>query len=86
MVVIFEDYFVADWTQDGTPDLIVRTYTGDMLLYPFKNGSFYNAGGPVKVGNGWNFMHYLIANRKKDGTPDLIVKSSTGESLLYLAK
>jgi hypothetical protein len=35
------DYFVADWTGDGIPDLLVRNSAGDMLLYPFINGTFY---------------------------------------------
>lgn len=43
-------------------DLIVRNSNGDLLLYPFKNGTFYNAGGGTKVGNGFNFTNYFPGN------------------------
>lgn len=50
----FTDYFPADWTGDGIPDLMVRTSSGDLLLYPFGNGTFYRQGGGRVVGSGWN--------------------------------
>ena len=66
------NYFVADWTGDGIPDLLVRNTSGDMLLFPFKNGTFYNAGGPIKVGNGWNSItDYFVADWTGDGISDL---------------
>ena len=37
----FSHYFVGDWTGDSKSDLIVRTASGDLLLYPFANGTFY---------------------------------------------
>lgn len=45
-----------------TDDLVVRTANGDMLLYPFRNGTFYGQGGGKKVGNGWNFPDYFVGN------------------------
>ena len=45
---------MGNWTGNGTDDLIVRTANGDMLLYPFRNGTFYGQGGGKKVGHGWH--------------------------------
>ncbi len=44
------------------PTFSWRTNDGDMLLYPFKDGSFYKGGGPIKVGNGWSFTNYFLAD------------------------
>ncbi|MCC5623166.1 VCBS repeat-containing protein [Nostoc sp. CHAB 5715] len=76
-------YFPADWTGDGIPDLIVRNSNGDLILYPFKNGTFYNGGGPIQVGNGWNSTHYFPVDWTGDGIPDLIVRNSNGDLILY---
>lgn len=43
-----------------TDDLVVRNSNGDLLLYPFNNGTFYGQGGGKRVGNGWNFTHYFV--------------------------
>ncbi len=79
----FTNYWVADWTGDGTPDLLVMNAVGTLQLYPFKNGSFYNGGGPKQVGHGFTFTHYFVADWTGDGTPDLLVRNNQGDLLLY---
>ena len=85
--VDFTHYFVGNWTGNGTDDLIVRTSNGDMLLYPFSNGTFFGHGGGTKVGNGFginvDFTHYFVGNWIGNGTDDLIVRTSNGDMLLY---
>jgi hypothetical protein len=58
----FTNYFVGDWTGDGTADLIVRDSAGTLLLYPFRNNTFFNNGGGAVVGNGFSFANYLVDN------------------------
>jgi hypothetical protein len=79
-------YLSGDFTGDGKADLICRTSSGDMLLYPFVNGSFYNGGGPIKAGNGWDFTHYWVGDWTKDGVADLLVRTASGDLLLYPMK
>jgi hypothetical protein len=79
----FTQYWVADWTGDGKPDLLVRDAAGTLQLYPFKNGSFYSGGGPKQVANGFTFTHYFVADWTGDGTPDMLVRNNKGDLLLY---
>jgi hypothetical protein len=79
----FANYIPGDWDGDGQADLLVRTKAGDMLVYPFKNGTFYNAGDPVQVGNGWNLSHYLPGDWDGDGQTDLLVRTQTGDMVVY---
>ena len=79
----FTNHWVADWTGDGKPDLLIRNAAGTLLLFPFKNGSFYNGGGPKQVGNGFTFTHSFIADWTGDGTPDLLVRNNKGDLLLF---
>jgi hypothetical protein len=64
-------------------DMIVRNDAGDLLLYPFRNGTFKGHGGGAKVGNGFHFTHYFVGNWTGDGTDDLIVRNDAGDLLLY---
>jgi hypothetical protein len=73
----FTHYFVSDWKGDSSPDLLVRDDQGNLLLYPFKNGSFDEGGGPINVRSGFNFTHYLLVG------PDLLVRNDQGDLLLY---
>ncbi len=73
------ELLVGRFTGDGKADLLVRTNDGDMLLYPFKDGSFYKGGGPIKVGNGWSFTNYFLADWTGDGVPDLLVRTAAGD-------
>jgi FG-GAP-like repeat len=77
----FTHYFVADWTADGTPDLIVRDNRGALKLYPYMNGTFHGSG--QQVGAGFNFTHYFVADWTADGTPDLIGRDYAGTLRLY---
>jgi hypothetical protein len=74
----YTHYWVADWTADSNPDLLVRNDQGDLLLYPFKNGSFDGGGGPINVGSGFNFTHYFIGR-----FGDLLVRDDQGNLRLY---
>lgn len=79
-------YLSGDFTGDGKADLLCRTSAGDMTLYPFVNGTFYDGGGPIKAGNGWNFTHYWVGDWTNDGVADLLVRSAGGDLLLYPMK
>ena len=79
----FTDYFVGNWTGDGTDDLIVRKSNGEMWLYPFRDNTFYVPGYGKKVADGWNFTHYLVGNWTGDGTADMICRDSNGYLWLY---
>ena len=79
----FSNYIAGDWDGDGQDDLLVRTKTGDMMVYPFKNGTFYGAGDPIQVGNGWNFSAYIAGDWTGDGQVDLLVNKKPGDMLVY---
>jgi hypothetical protein len=53
----FTDYFVGDWENNGTDDMIVRESNGNMKLYPFENEIF---GSGTTAGTGFNYTHYLV--------------------------
>jgi hypothetical protein len=61
-------------------DLVVRNSYGDLLLFPFENGTF---GSSYQVGHGWNFTHYFVGNWICNGTNDLIVRNSNSQLILY---
>ena len=44
---------LADWDHDGSPDLVARAPSGDLLLYPGQSIRGYSGVAPVKIGNGW---------------------------------
>ena len=54
-----------------------------MLVYPFKKGTFYNAGDPIQVGNGWAFTHYVAADWTGDHQSDLLVRTQSGDMIVY---
>jgi hypothetical protein len=53
----FTDYFVGDWKNNGTDDMIVRESNGNLKLYPFENEIF---GSGTTAGTGFNYTHYLV--------------------------
>ncbi len=82
----YKELLVGNWVGDGTDDLIAVTNTGEMILYPFNNGTFYGQGGGVTVGHGFNgYKEYLVGNwtGASDGTEDLIALTDSGEMILY---
>jgi len=80
----FEDYFVGNWTNNGTSDLLVRENSGIIKLYQFHNGSFYNSSNiGSQVGHGFNFENYFVGNWSNNGTSDLLVRDNGGNIKLY---
>jgi hypothetical protein len=79
----FTHYFVGNWTNDGTDDLIVRKSNGEMWLYPFRDNTFYVPGYGKKVADNWDYTHYFPGNWTGNGTDDFIVRDSSGNLWLY---
>ena len=80
----YREFLVGNWTGDGNDDMIAVSNDGDMVLFPFKNGTFYGQGGPVYVGNGFNnYREFLVGNWTGDGTDDLIAVSNDGDMVFF---
>jgi len=80
----YTHFLVGNWTGDGTADLVVRTRTGEMLLFPFRNNTFRVAGAATQVGHGINSVDYFVGDWTGDGTDDLIVRTYSGNLHLFL--
>ncbi len=59
----FTDYFVGDWANSTTDDMVVRESNGTMKLYPFVNGTF---GTGTTAGTGFNYTHYFVGQWTND--------------------
>jgi Zn-dependent metalloprotease len=59
----FTDYFVGNWENNDTDDMIVRLSNGDLKLYPFDNEIF---GTGTTAGTGFNYTHYLVGQWTND--------------------
>jgi hypothetical protein len=59
----FTDYFVGDWKNNGTDDMIVRDSSGNLKLYPFENNTF---GPGTTAGTGFNYTHYFVGQWTND--------------------
>jgi hypothetical protein len=53
----YSDYFVGDWQNNNTDDMIVLESNGDLILYPFEDETF---GPGTTAGTGFNYTHYLV--------------------------
>ena len=53
----FTNYFVGDWKNNCTDDMIVRESNGNLKLYPFENDTF---GSGTTAGTGFNYTHYFV--------------------------
>ncbi|MCB2175630.1 MAG: fibronectin type III domain-containing protein [Actinomycetales bacterium] len=75
-------YAPGDWNTDGRNDLIARTTTGDLWLYPGNGrGGF---GAPSKIGNGWTGYRVVPAGDVNgDGRADLLAIDPKGYLWLY---
>jgi hypothetical protein len=83
----FAQYFAGDFTGDKRADLVVRNAIGDMALYPMGRDGFYDGGGPIKAGHGWQgFTHYWVGDWTRDGVADLLVRSKAGDMQLFPIK
>jgi hypothetical protein len=74
---------VGDFDGDGTAELLGRTTTGALILYPTTGDG--NWGTPKQIGQGWGSMAYVLSNGdfNGDGNADIIGVSTTGDMYLY---
>ena len=80
------DYYVAEWTNNGTSDLLVRDEDGDLRLYPFDGHSFVDLGKKEKIGHGFtkDFAPEMYPGHWTGGsTPDLLVRMNSGALVVY---
>ena len=80
------DYYVAEWTNNGTSDLLVRDEDGDLRLYPWNGHEFKDLGGKEKVGNGFdaNDVPDIYPGYWTGGsTPDILIRKKNGELVVF---
>ncbi|RLI48772.1 MAG: hypothetical protein DRO73_08360 [Candidatus Thorarchaeota archaeon] len=80
------DYFVAEWTGNGTSDLLVRDEDGHLRLFPWNGEKFVDLGREEKVGDGFHkdrFTHLLPGYWTGREFPDLVVREENGNLWLY---
>ncbi|WP_378187524.1 hypothetical protein ACE939_04165 [Aquimarina sp. W85] len=82
----YSDYLVANWTGNGTSDLIVRNTQGELRALKFNGSTFYgqtiNGESFPVVAHGFsqtNYSDYLVGDWTGNGTSDLIVRNTQGE-------
>jgi len=83
---LFEHYWLADWTGDGSPELLVQTEDGQLLLYPYGRNTFYGQGELKKPGDGWKFTHAFVMDWTGDMVADMLIRNHEGELLLYASE
>ncbi|HYQ68761.1 VCBS repeat domain-containing M23 family metallopeptidase [Actinophytocola sp.] len=77
---------LGDVTGDGLSDLVGRTASGDLLLYPHSGSVNGEATwrSSTKVGHGWDGMTAIeLADVSGDGWEDLVGRTASGDLLLY---
>src|ERR1035437_8559867 len=74
----------GDFTGDGKADILAETSTGGLYLY-HGNGRGGFAGGPSKIGSGWNVFARVFSpgDFTGDGKADILAATSTGGLYLY---
>ncbi|MGW1869626.1 FG-GAP repeat domain-containing protein [Streptomyces mauvecolor] len=76
----------ADVTGDGKRDLLARTPSGDLYLYP---GTGAVSGSPfgdrIKVGTGWGIYDQLVGagDMNADGIGDVVARTPGGDLYFY---
>uniref|UniRef100_A0AAU2V7W0 VCBS repeat-containing protein n=1 Tax=Streptomyces sp. NBC_00003 TaxID=2903608 RepID=A0AAU2V7W0_9ACTN len=76
----------GDVTGDGKSDLLARTPSGDLYLYP---GTGVVSGSPfgdrIKVGSGWGIYDQLVgaADMNSDGIADIVARTPSGDLYFY---
>lgn len=80
------DYYVADWTNNGTSDLLCRDEDGDLRLYPWNGKEFKDLGGKEKVANGFGkkkvpdiYPGYWTGGN----TPDILIRKDNGDLVVF---
>lgn len=80
------EFFVAEWTDNGTSDLLVRDDEGRFRLYPWNGREFEDLGRHKFVGEGFFKQEYpdVFPGYWEGKTyPDLVVRNDNGELFLY---
>jgi hypothetical protein len=80
------DYYVAEWTNNGTSDLLVRNEDGDLSLHPFDGHSFVDLGKKEKIGRGFTkeYAPEIYPGYWTSGSsPDLLVRTDNGALVVY---
>jgi hypothetical protein len=80
------DYYVAEWTDNGTSDLIVRDDEGKLRLYPWNGREFDDIGRSKFIGEGFEKEEYpdlLPGYWRGQNFPDLISRRENGDLHLY---
>lgn len=80
------DYYVAEWTNNGTSDLLVRDDKGDLRLFPWNGREFDDLGRSEKVGTGFDKEEYpdlLPGYWTGTNYPSLVARKKNGELWLY---
>ncbi|MHA1771749.1 MAG: hypothetical protein ACTSYL_12585 [Candidatus Thorarchaeota archaeon] len=80
------DYIVAEWTGNGTSDLLVRDEDGHLRLFPWNGEEFVDLGSDERVGDGFDkekYTHFFAGYWTGGSTPDLVVREKDGDLWLY---
>jgi hypothetical protein len=80
------DYYVAEWTNNGTSDLLVRDEDGNLRLYPYDGHSFVDLGKRGRIGRGFTrdlALEMYPGYWTNGSTPDLLVRTATGVLVVY---
>ncbi|MCB5167923.1 VCBS repeat-containing protein [Streptomyces bambusae] len=75
----------GDLTGDGKADLLARTHSGVLYLYPSTGNASDPFKAPVKVGAGWQAFDQLVGagDTDGDGRADLVVRTPGGDLYRY---
>jgi hypothetical protein len=75
----------GDLTGDGRADLVARTSTGALQLYPGTGAASAPFGKAVAIGTGWNGYDALLGpgDVDRDGRPDLLARDRKGGLWLF---
>ncbi|TFG31994.1 hypothetical protein EU527_11095 [Candidatus Thorarchaeota archaeon] len=80
------DYFVAEWTGNGTSDLLVRDEDGNLRLFIWNGKEFKDLGRDEKVGNGFDkkkvpdiYPGYWTGG----STPDIMIRKDNGDLIVF---
>ncbi len=82
--ITYTDYFVGNWTGNGTSDLIVRNNLGELKALKFNGTTFYGQtiGGQsspvVAHGVGSSYTDFLVGDWTNDGISDLLLVNQNG--------
>jgi hypothetical protein len=79
------DYYVAEWTGNGTSDLLVRDDEGHLRLFPWNGERFEDLGGRERVGDGFHKDKFpdIFPGYWRGSYPCIVVREKDGDLHLY---